>query len=189
MTGKEKCRILRKIRETIALQNDIPYETVDCPNEGDCKGTCPRCEMELVYLERRINEKAQRGETICLDGISLEALGVDDEDVSEINDENDLTGCICVDRPKDTITPNPFEYTKIDVLDLSPRSLNCLKRANIYTLGDLMEKIEELPRVSNLGRRSVLEIIDKLEEHGYLDEFLQAYDCESKDDLINLIER
>ena len=57
---------------------------------------------------------------------------------------------------------------KIDVLDLSVRASNCLKRANIYTLGDLMTHTEDdLAKIRNLGKKSVDEIIDKLKDYGY----------------------
>ena len=57
---------------------------------------------------------------------------------------------------------------KIDVLDLSVRASNCLKRANIYTIGDLMTHTEDdLAKIRNLGKKSVDEIIDKLKNQGY----------------------
>ena len=57
---------------------------------------------------------------------------------------------------------------KIDVLDLSVRASNCLKRANIYTLGDLVERTEDdLSKIRNLGKKSVDEIIEKLQKEGY----------------------
>ena len=57
---------------------------------------------------------------------------------------------------------------KIDVLDLSVRASNCLKRANIYTLGALVERTEDdLSKIRNLGKKSVDEIIEKLQKEGY----------------------
>lgn len=53
----------------------------------------------------------------------------------------------------------------IEELDLSVRSFNCLKRAGINTLGELTQKTEEeMLRVKNLGRKSLKEVKDKLEE-------------------------
>ena len=61
-----------------------------------------------------------------------------------------------------------LSQTKIDVLDLSVRASNCLKRANIYTLGDLTERTEDdLSKIRNLGKKSVDEIIEKLKTYGY----------------------
>ena len=58
--------------------------------------------------------------------------------------------------------------TKIENMDLSVRSYNCLKRAGIDTLQQLAKlSYEDLIQVRNLGRKSVDEIIEKLKEYGY----------------------
>lgn len=55
----------------------------------------------------------------------------------------------------------------IEDLDLSVRSFNCLKRANINTVADLAEKTEDdMMKVRNLGRKSLEEVTKKLEELG-----------------------
>lgn len=56
--------------------------------------------------------------------------------------------------------------TAIEDMDFSVRTYNCLKRAAINTVGDLTSKTEdEMMRVRNLGRKSLDEVIQKLEEH------------------------
>ena len=56
---------------------------------------------------------------------------------------------------------------KIEDLDLSVRSYNCLKRANINTVGELTQKTEEeMMKVRNLGRKSLKEVVQKLNEIG-----------------------
>ena len=53
----------------------------------------------------------------------------------------------------------------IEELDLSVRSYNCLKRAGINTVEDLTNKSEEeMMKVRNLGRKSLDEVLGKLEE-------------------------
>ena len=55
----------------------------------------------------------------------------------------------------------------IEDIDLSVRSFNCLKRANINTVADLAEKTEDdMMKVRNLGRKSLEEVKKKLEELG-----------------------
>jgi len=55
----------------------------------------------------------------------------------------------------------------IDEMDLSVRSNNCLKRANIHTVEDLIKKTEEdMLKVRNLGKKSLVEVIYKLESFG-----------------------
>lgn len=56
----------------------------------------------------------------------------------------------------------------IDELDLSVRSFNCLKRANINTVRDLIGKSEDdMMKVRNLGRKSLEEVINKLASLGF----------------------
>ena len=55
----------------------------------------------------------------------------------------------------------------IEELDLSVRSYNCLKRANINNVDDLTNKTEEeMMKVRNLGRKSLDEVLGKLQELG-----------------------
>ena len=55
----------------------------------------------------------------------------------------------------------------IEEMDLSVRSYNCLKRANIHTVEDLTKKTEEdMLKVRNLGRKSLDEVIQKLDSYG-----------------------
>lgn len=55
----------------------------------------------------------------------------------------------------------------IEDMDLSVRSYNCLKRANIHTVEDLTQKTEDdMLKVRNLGRKSLDEVIAKLRGYG-----------------------
>jgi DNA-directed RNA polymerase subunit alpha len=55
----------------------------------------------------------------------------------------------------------------IDELELSVRSYNCLKRANINTVKELCSKTpDEMMKVRNLGRKSLEEVLAKLKELG-----------------------
>lgn len=66
MHGKQKCRILKEIRQKIADENDIKYVTQECRHKGECSGTCPRCESELRYLEQQLKQRASLGKQIKL---------------------------------------------------------------------------------------------------------------------------
>ena len=56
----------------------------------------------------------------------------------------------------------------IEELDLSVRSFNCLKRAGINTVEDLINKSEDdMMKVRNLGRKSLEEVIQKLNNLGF----------------------
>ncbi len=57
--------------------------------------------------------------------------------------------------------------TEVDELELSVRSANCLKNADIHTLGDLVQKTEdEMLQTRNFGKKSLEEIREKLAEFG-----------------------
>ena len=57
--------------------------------------------------------------------------------------------------------------TPVEELELSVRSSNCLKNANIHTIGELTKKTEEnIAKTRNFGKKSLEEIKQKLEEHG-----------------------
>ena len=66
------------------------------------------------------------------------------------------------DNPKTTVLSMTIEE-----LDFSVRSFNCLKRASINTVEDLISKTEDdMMKVRNLGRKSLEEVINKLESLG-----------------------
>ena len=62
----------------------------------------------------------------------------------------------------------PLLAESIDVLNLSVRSYNCLKRCGISTIEDLMARVssvEDLMKIRNLGKKSAEEILTKLEDY------------------------
>ena len=73
MNGKEKCKALKEIRQQIAEKNDIAFAVSECTHQGDCKGTCPKCEAELRYLERQLELKKSLGKAVAVAGISVGA--------------------------------------------------------------------------------------------------------------------
>lgn len=75
--------------------------------------------------------------------------GVEEESVCDANGRSDI-----LDRP-------------IEDLELNVRPANCMKRAGIVTIGDLIQKTdEEVKTLRNLGSKSFDEIVDKLAERG-----------------------
>lgn len=76
MKGKEKCRALKELRQKIAEENDIEYAVSECTHRGNCKGTCPKCEAELRYLERELERRVKLGRTVVLAGLSACLAGV-----------------------------------------------------------------------------------------------------------------
>ncbi len=70
MRGKEKCKALKEIRQKIAEENDIAFAVSECTHQGDCRGTCPKCEAELRYLERQLEIRKNLGKAVVVAGIS-----------------------------------------------------------------------------------------------------------------------
>ena len=98
MIGKKKCRILKEIRQKIADENDIPYVTQECRFQGECSGTCPKCECELRYLEKQLAARAAAGKRIAIaalcTGMTFSMAGCtnpfsskDEEEVVELSGE------------------------------------------------------------------------------------------------------
>lgn len=70
MNGKSKCRLLKDIRSKIAEENGIEYHTTECGFQGECRGTCPKCDAELKYLEREIEKRRSIGKRVAVAGIA-----------------------------------------------------------------------------------------------------------------------
>lgn len=70
MNGKSKCKILKDIRRQIAQDNDIEFVTSECKYQGDCTGTCPKCEAEVRYLEQELAKRQKAGKAIAVAGIA-----------------------------------------------------------------------------------------------------------------------
>ena len=68
--GKQTCKILKEIRRQIAEANDIEFITSECQYQGDCLGTCPKCEAEVRYLEQQLERKRIAGKAVTVLGIS-----------------------------------------------------------------------------------------------------------------------
>ena len=84
--------------------------------------------------------------------------------VADTNDIADVTGMM-VEKTEDPKT-KALETT-IEDLDFSVRAYNCLKRAGIHNLQDLVNKSEaEMMKIRNLGRKSLKEVLDKVKELG-----------------------
>lgn len=82
----------------------------------------------------------------------------------ELSDEVSATEIM--EKKEDTGKDKVLEMT-IEELDLSVRAFNCLKRAGINTVGDLASKTpEEMMKVRNLGKKSLEEVINKMDHLG-----------------------
>ncbi|MDD6186712.1 MAG: DNA-directed RNA polymerase subunit alpha [Oscillospiraceae bacterium] len=98
------------------------------------------------------NEAMSIGARILIDHLEL-FVGLAD----------DVSRPVMVETGKDETTNKGLGEITIEDLDLSVRSFNCLKRAGIHTVGDLVGKSEsEMMKVRNLGRKSFEEVMQKM---------------------------
>jgi len=106
------------------------------------------------------------GSTLPQDAVAMSAKLLIDH-FSKFLDLGAITNDINIEKDIVTVEENKYENITIEELDLSIRSLNCLKRAQIQTVLELAEKSEDdMMKIKNLGKKSLKEIKDKLASIG-----------------------
>ena len=84
--------------------------------------------------------------------------------VADLNNIADATGIIAEKKVDQII--KTLE-TPIEEIEFSVRAYNCLKRAGIHTMQDLIDKREvDVTKIRNLGKKSLKEVLDKVKEMG-----------------------
>ncbi len=84
--------------------------------------------------------------------------------IADLNSISNITG-IMQEKKIDTMTKTL--ETPIEEVEFSVRAYNCLKRAGIHTIQDLVNKKEvEVTKIRNLGKKSLKEVLDKVAELG-----------------------
>lgn len=108
-TGKKTCNQLKAIRKQIADANEIEYQPTECTHDGPCSGTCPKCESEMRYIEREIQQRISLGKKVAIVGLAtglssafavdadaqcVKKDTVDNQSITEIQHalENELVG-------------------------------------------------------------------------------------------------
>ncbi len=114
---------------------------------------------DKLVLEVWTNGSIKPEEAIALASrILIEHL----ELVTKLDDIADVTGMMI--EKKEDPKQKALE-TAIEDLDFSVRAYNCLKRAGIHTLQDLVNKSDsEVMKIRNLGKKSLKEVLDKVKE-------------------------
>lgn len=124
-----------------------------------------RVGQSLDY-DKLVVELKTNGTTSAREVISLAAKILEDHAKLFVDLSSDMDKVsVLVNQEEDT-QQRVLEMT-IEDLDLSVRSYNCLKRAGIHTVEDLTKKSsDEMLKVRNLGKKSLDEVIKKLEDLG-----------------------
>ena len=123
--GKNICNQLKEVRKRIAEENGIPLEIEECTFKGECRGTCPRCEAEVRYLENALAERLRIGKVATVAGLALslaataQAQAPQTDDVPLL-DTSEAHKAECCGTLKgmvfDIKTNEPLPFTKVYLL-------------------------------------------------------------------------
>ncbi len=132
----------------------VKYEVVDTrvgQNEN----------YDKLIMEITTNGSMSPEEALALAGkILVEHFNI----ITDLNSISDFSG-LMQEKKVDTITKTL--ETPIEEVEFSVRAYNCLKRAGIHTVQDLVEKREvEVTKIRNLGKKSLKEVLDKVADLG-----------------------
>ena len=144
----------------------IPIDTLYSPIERinyyvDSARVGQDASYDKLTMEVETNGSIRPEEAMALGAkILIEHLNI----VTNLSEIADMTGIM---NAKQEDSKLKKLETSIDDLDLSVRAYNCLKRAGILTLHDLVDKSEnEMVKIRNLGKKSLKEVIDKVKDMG-----------------------
>lgn len=116
----------------------------------------------------RPEEALRKAADILINHFKIVTEGLPELKISEeyiITSDEEEAEIPAVDHEEENRENLDVYNRKIDELELSVRSLNCLKRAKIETIGDLLSKTEEeLLKIKNFGQKSLDEVKEKLKE-------------------------
>ncbi len=117
--------------------------------------------FDKVVLEIQTDGSKSPREALASAGATLTELTAL---VASIEDEPEG---LTLTEPVATVATSPDLELAIEELDLSERPRNCLKRAQVNTVGELLTKSEDdLLAITNFGQKSLDEVIEKLDERG-----------------------
>ena len=139
--GKHICGILKDIRRKIAEANDIEFKTSECQFTGECKGTCPKCEAEIRYLENELRARRRMGKAVAIAGISASLFA--------------LPSCSGSNQTTNAGT-NDIPLEKIELTDtiIAPAD----------TISESAEQTATCPEPKQLNRITELLIVGEVEE-------------------------
>ena len=157
---ENKKRLVDAPIDTIAIDSSyspielVKYEVVDTrvgQNEN----------FDKLIMEISTNGSMTPEEALALASrILIEHFNI----IAELNNIADFSG-LMQEKKVDTITKTL--ETPIEEVEFSVRAYNCLKRAGIHTVQDLVDKKEvEVTKIRNLGKKSLKEVLDKVTDLG-----------------------
>ncbi len=145
----------------VIYTDSIFTPVINCKYETPNTRVGDRTDYEKLILDVTTNGTVSAKEAVSL---AAKILSEHLNQFIQLSDEAVNTE-VMVER-EETVKERVLEMT-IEELDLSVRSFNCLKRAGIDTVEDLVNRTEEdMIKVRNLGRKSLEEVVQKLQSLG-----------------------
>ena len=118
-------------------------------------------DFDRLILEIETDGSISPREALASAGGTLRAL------VQLIEEMSDEPQGLQLGEAIQVATGGPDMDLSIDALELSERPRNCLKRAQVNTVGELLQKSEmDLLAITNFGQKSLDEVVFKLDERG-----------------------
>lgn len=118
-------------------------------------------DLDLVELEIVTDGSISPRDALASAGATLRAL------VQLVEEMSDEPQGLELGEMSPVVAGSPDLEKPIEDLDLSERPRNCLKRAQVNTVGELLEKTEDdLLAITNFGQKSLDEVTEKLDERG-----------------------
>ncbi|MFI5045233.1 MAG: DNA-directed RNA polymerase subunit alpha, partial [Acidimicrobiales bacterium] len=151
---------------TTATIGVIPIDAIFSPVRRVTFSVEPTRVEQSTNYDRLVLDIETDGSTTPRDvlasaGATLRALV---ELVEQMSDEPEG---LTLTEANTAVATSPDLELAIEELDLSERPRNCLKRAQVNTVGELLQKSEDdLLAITNFGQKSLDEVIEKLDERG-----------------------
>jgi len=118
-------------------------------------------DFDRLVLEIQTDGSLSPRDALASAGATLRAL------VQLVEEMTDEPQGLELSEAVQVTTGSPDMELPIEDLDLSERPRNCLKRAQVDTVGELLQKSEEdLLAITNFGNKSLVEVLEKLSERG-----------------------
>ena len=173
-----------KIEIELTAERGVGYRSADRNNKSDTIGVIPidsifspvrkvayrventqvgqRTDFDKLILDVDTDSSITPAEAISSSGSTLAAL------FELFADMEEYEGLVPDEMAPIEPTGQEHLDLPIEALDLSERPRNCLRRAQVQTVGELIEKTEEdLLNITNFGMKSLEEVVAKLDELGF----------------------
>ena len=144
----------------------IPIDSIYSPIERVAYEVEPARVGQNENFDKLVMEVYTNGATTPEEAMALSAKILIEHFniITDLNSISDFSGMMA-EKKIDTITKTL--ETPIEEIEFSVRAYNCLKRAGIHPVQDLISKKEvEVTKIRNLGKKSLKEVIDKVKELG-----------------------